>query len=78
MIPELYHPLETDTLMGLVSYGDPDYEEPEKRDWLDAEGDAAPRRSVLGRGRRSWSSVRSKGESWFRRGRRLIALRRSR
>ena len=61
MLPELYRPLETDTLKDLVSYGDSDREEPGAEEWLDAEEETAPRRSVLGRGWRSWSSVRRKG-----------------
>jgi hypothetical protein len=73
MIPERYRPLEIHTLMDLVSYGDPHFEEPGTEDWLDGEEEAAPRRSVLGRGWRPWSSVRSRGKTWLRLGRRLIA-----
>lgn len=73
MIPELYRPLRTDTLLDLVSYGDPDADEAEEKDWLVGEDEPAPRRSLPGRRWRSWSSMRRRGGTWLRRGRRLIA-----
>jgi hypothetical protein len=78
MIPELYRPLETDTLLDLVSYGDPDDAEAESEDRIVGEKEPAPRGNALGRGWRSWSSMRRKGGTWLRRGRRLIARSRSR
>jgi hypothetical protein len=73
MIPELYRPFETHTLMDLVSYGDCDDEEPRTEEWPIGEEEAAPRQRVFGHRRRAWSLLRAKKRKWLRLGRRLIA-----
>jgi hypothetical protein len=73
MLPELYRSFETGTLMDLVSYGDPDHEEPETEEPIRREDEASSRRRVFGHRRRAWFPLGRKKGRWSRLGRRLIA-----
>lgn len=73
MLPELYRSFETGTLMDLVSYGDPDYEEPEAEEPIPSEDETSSRRRVLGHRRRAWLMLGRQKGRWLRLGRRLIA-----
>ena len=64
MIPEAYRPYRTGTLLDLVSYGDPDREDPGTEEWSSGEGEATHRRRVFGRRSLSW--VRSGRRKWPR------------
>jgi hypothetical protein len=64
MIPEAYRPYETGTLMDLVTYGDPDQEEPATEERSSAEGEATHRWRGFGRRSRSW--MRSRKRRWPR------------
>jgi hypothetical protein len=72
MIPESYRPIETDTLMAVVSYGDPLREEPSTEEPTTREGEAARRWRVSGLQRR-WRSLKRKTKNWPRLGWRWTA-----
>jgi hypothetical protein len=73
MLPELYRSFETGTLMDLVSYGDPDYEEPEMEEPIRRDDETPSRRRGFGHRRRAWFLLGRKKGRWSRLGRRLIA-----
>jgi hypothetical protein len=73
MIPELYRSFETNTLMDLVSYGEPGDEEPNSEERSSPEEEASPRQSDVAPRRRSRSSLRRKKSRWSRLGLRLMA-----
>jgi len=72
MIPEPYRPIETDTLLGVVSYGDPLREEPREEEPTAGEGEATRRWRLSGLQRR-WRSLKRKTRSWPRLGWRWTA-----
>jgi hypothetical protein len=73
MLPELYRSFETGTLMDLVSYGDPDHEEPVSEEPIRREDEAPSRRRVFAHRHRAWFRLGRKQGRWSRLGRRLIA-----
>ena len=73
MLPECYRSFETATLMDLVSYGDPDYEEPATEELTAPEDEASAGWRVFGLHRRARSLLGGKTGRWLRLGRRLIA-----
>ena len=72
MLPEIYRSFETGTLLDLVSYGDPDREEPEAEESMHQEDEAPARPEALTHRRRGWLLLGGKKGSWLGRGRRWI------
>jgi hypothetical protein len=70
MLPELYRSFETGTLLDLVSYGDPEYEEPEES--VHPEDEAPARPETLTQRRGGWLVLGRKRARWLRLGRRWI------
>lgn len=65
MIPEFYRPIETDTLMAVVSYGDPLREETGVEEPTAPEGEVTRRWRASGLQRR-WRSLKRKTKNWPR------------
>jgi hypothetical protein len=73
MLPECYRSFDTATLLDLVSYGDPEDEEPPSEEPIPAEGEPAFPREVSSHRRQGESLLRRGKRRWVRLGRRLIA-----
>ena len=72
MLPERYQSFETATLLDLVTYGDPEDEEPPSEEPLPAEEEPSSRWRVLTHRRHAESLLRREKRRWVRLGRRLI------
>lgn len=73
MLPECYRCFETATLLDLVTYGDPEAEEPPSEEPIPAEDEPSLRRRASSQRRRGKSLLRRGKRSWLRLGHRLIA-----